>query len=274
MDLLGEYTSDASSSDGESNYEAAPYAGTSLSPAKTTPGHVRLIDSSSEEAADLFVRDVPHTRGNWAGHVFCKIPLLLECRASKSVKAFCSRLQQAGWTGSVLSHTSNLHVSLSRPFFLQQSSIESFVNALRQRLSLERSTVLRVTGEKLLVNDSGTRSFWCWSLSSTPSMHRILNQVDDVLREYQQATYYESPEFHVSLASLPGNIADLLDRHAPQEVAETVQTTVEDDALGEDSKDVLSEDSNDDDVEPVIVSIDHVFISFGTTKKIRIDLKP
>ena len=267
MDLLRDYSS--SSSDEEHTF--GPNKPTNeedhvASPEETTLGHVRLIDSSNE-ANDLFVREVPHTRGNWAGHVFCQAPSFGR-RASASVTAFCSRLQEAGYTGTVLSHSHNLHLSLSRPFFLQESSIESFVNSLQQRLSLERTTQLVVTGEKLLVNDSGTRSFWCWSLSANPSIRRILNHVDEVMQEYKQDTFYESPEFHVSLASLPGNVTNLLKRHSRQEKEKVAHTATEVDGSSG------SSDNEDDGNVPAIVTIDHIYITFGTTKHYRIGLKP
>lgn len=262
MDLLGEYSSDEDKDDSAAK--------------ETTPGHVKLIDSTEAEPSDLFVREVPHTRGNWAGHVFIEIPSSsFRRRANTSVAAFCSRLEQAGWTGTVLSQTSNLHLSLSRPFFLQQSSIESFVQSLRQRLSFERRTELAVKGEKLLVNDSGTRSFWCWSLTSNPSVKRILSSVDGVLREYKQTTYYESPEFHVSLGSLPGNVQELLERHARS--MEACQDSTDRHELASGAHDEEGDSSSDDgniasNEGPLIISIDHIHITFGTTKSFRIDL--
>jgi len=259
MDLLGEYSSDEDESEHTQEENTAATKGTSR-------GHVQLLNSTTElEATDLFVREVPHTRGNWAGHVFVEIPSFGR-RAHTAVKAFCSRLEEAGWTGTVLSHTSKLHLSLSRPFFLQQSSIGSFVSSLQNRLSNERRATLVVTGEKLLVNDNGTRSFWCWSLSANPSIRRILSHVDDVLREYQQSTYYESPEFHVSLASLPGNVAELLRRH-PQGEAEASQDTSQEFTSSSDSSDGEVDGDN-----PLIVTVDHVHVTFGTTKSFRIDL--
>lgn len=264
MDLLGEYSSDE-------DRKSTPVSqhhddGNAAMQKATTRGHVQLIDSTEtgEVATDLFVREVPHTRGNWAGHVFVKIPSSFGRRARTSVTAFCSRLEEAGWTGTVLSHTPNLHLSLSRPFFLQQSSIESFVQSLQQRLSHERRTRLVVTGEKLLVNDSGTRSFWCWSLSKNASIQRILSHVDAVLIEYQQDTYYESPEFHVSLASLPGNVEELLRQY------DTRQT---DGSASVGSKSDDNDSDQDDSDGPLIVTIDHVCVTFGTTKFYRIDLK-
>jgi hypothetical protein len=100
-------------------------------------------------------------------------------------------------------------------------------------------------------------------LTENSSITRILKHVDNVLRDYKKEPYYEEPEFHVSLASLAGNVQDLfpLQRHASEadRVASGDSTDEEEDA--------------DSDV-PLILSVDHVYCTFGTTKAYRIDLNP
>mmetsp|Transcript_20795 Transcript_20795/g.37775 ORF Transcript_20795/g.37775 Transcript_20795/m.37775 type:complete len:273 (+) Transcript_20795:152-970(+) len=271
MELVREYSSDE---DGAQQATQPASRAAALidddAPKKTARGKVTLMDSTEAKASDLFVREIPHSRGNWAGHVFVQIPSIpssFRRRANLSVASFCSCLENAGWTGMVISHTSNLHISLSRPFFLQQSSIDSFVHSLQQRLCYERGTNLLVKGEKLLVNDNGTRSFWCWSLTSNPCVQRILECVDQVMLEYKQCTYYEAPEFHVSLASLPGSVEQLL-----------LERRVAAEGVSPDAKegDTASEDESSDDDNtdgPLIISLDHIDVTFGTTKSFRIDLK-
>jgi hypothetical protein len=120
-----------------------------------------------------------------------------------------------------------------------------------------------VAGEKLLVNDETTRSFWCWKLIENPSITRILKHVDNVLTDYEQDPYYESPEFHVSLASLAGNVHDLF--YLQQQIDKG--NKVASDSTEKD------EDDDDNDV-PLILSVDHVYCTFGTTKTYKIDLNP
>lgn len=268
MELVREYSSDED--DARQATQPASRAAALIdddAPKKTARRKVTLMDSTQAKGSDLFVREIPHSRGNWAGHVFVQIPSSFRRRANLSVAYFCSCLENAGWTGTVISHTSNLHLSLSRPFFLQQSSIDSFVHSLQQRLSLERGTNLLVKGEKLLVNDNGTRSFWCWSLTSNPCVQRILECVNQVMLEYKQSTYYEAPEFHVSLASLPGNVEQLLLERRVATEGESPDAKEGDTA----SEDESSDDDNTDG--PLIVSLDHVDVTFGTTKSFRIDLR-
>lgn len=269
MDLIGEYSSSDTESDSNHRHKTADEESSNKPRKKAKRGRVELIESRKmKESANLFIREVPHTRGNWAGHVFVKIPSFGR-RARCAVKAFCSSLEEAGWSGRVLSHASDLHLSLSRPFFLQQSSIESFVSSLEKRLAHERNTHLVVTGEKLLVNDSRTRSFWCWSLSSNPSIRRILSHVDAVLREYQQPTYYESPEFHVSLASLPGDVEEILRQQQLDDV--DASHGIEQEATSDNSS--HDEDDQQSTSEgPLVVSIKQVHVTFGTTASFRINL--
>jgi hypothetical protein len=271
MDLLGDYSSDTES-EPTHNCDNTAGDGAMSNPCKTAKrGRVELIESSeTKEVSDIFIREVPHTRGNWSGHVFVKIPSFGRS-ARCAVQAFCSCLEEAGWSGTVLSHASNLHLSLSRPFFLQQSSIEALVRSLEQRLTHERSTQLVVTGEKLLVNDSRTRSFWCWSLSSNSSIRRIICHVDTVLREYQQPTYYESPEFHVSLASLPGNVEEILRRHQHLGDIDASHGTTQE-ATNDNGSDDKDDDEDSTSDGPLVVTIEHVHVTFGTMKSFRIDL--
>lgn len=263
MDLLGEYSSSSEDEreDEKDKHddEAATPISTKTTAVKVSQGHVKLIDSSNAATSDLFVREIPHTRGNWAGHVF--VDISTSDAATRSVTRFCRLLETVGWSGTVVSSTQNLHLSLSRPFFLQECFIEPFVKALQERLANEQSTRLFVTGETLLVNDSGTRSFWCWDLSNNTILLRILNHVNVVLQHYQQQAYFENPKFHVSVASLAGNVSNLFEQYNDQEKANAATSS---------SAEIANEDA--DDSRPVVISVDHVNVTFGTTKSFRINL--
>lgn len=224
-------------------------------------GSVQIVPAGTAQST-LFVRSVPHVRGNWAGHVFLQIQGGNQWRrqTKKSVERFRQRLQGAGWSGPLVV-SEGLHVSLSRPFFLQLASIENFVKQLKQRLASERQLMLTVTNqERLLVNEEQTRSFLCWSVAA-PSLLRLIHLVDGVLENYQQPKYYESPQFHVSLASVPGNVESLLQ---------------EDRCAGEDSHESSSEEASDSTSEECHhhwhVPVSCLHCSFGTTKLYRIDL--
>ena len=121
------------------------------------------------------------------------------------------------------------------------------------RLRLDRDCGL------VLVNGEQTRSFWCWKIvpSNNPHLARIVRHVDEVLKSYNQPSYYDDPIFHVSLASFPGN-------------AEDVDTDFDDD---NDDDDLSSSGRSTSEEEEDYVTVTGVHCKFGTTKEFRIDLK-
>lgn len=262
MDLLAVYDSSSDDEGNKNDNMVAPRA------------KVNIADSKSQKV--LFTRSVPHVRGNWAGHVFLRLDEQgLHGLARRSISTLQRLLETAGWEGTIVSHVprtttesgddsscesgsehaaaspGDLHVSLSRPFYLQLASIQSFVADLKDSLSHERAMTLVVGGPKVLVNDDGTRTFWSRSVEMTQSARRLLHQVDEVMLKYKQPTYYDPPLMHVSLASVPGNVESILSRGLKQ----------------------LKEES-DDEEGPILVRVCQVHCTFGTTKEFSIDLIP
>jgi hypothetical protein len=83
---------------------------------------------------------------------------------------------------------------------------------------------------EMLVNDEHTRSFWTLPVRKTSTttppwstLLRLVQQVNDVLRKIQQPTYYESPIFHVSLASCAGNVVLGENKMMPNDVDDDEQ---------------------------------------------------
>ncbi|KAG7359457.1 hypothetical protein IV203_034555 [Nitzschia inconspicua] len=171
------------------------------------------ISSSSQVPPETFERSVPHRRGHWAGHV--KIPVtksLPSLERKQSVQYFRKMLERQGHSGVLVEHES-FHISLSKPFSLQVSQIESFVQQLSQRLvqDVREFNVCVDTTGTILVNEEGTRSFWCWTVHPSPSLMRSVRHVDSVLARYNQPSYYQPAHFHISVASFPGNVVDATD---------------------------------------------------------------
>lgn len=67
----------------------------------------------------------------------------------------------------------------------------------------------REGGFGLLVNDEKTRSFLTVGVGvgCDERLRRLVASVDAVLERYRQPTYYADPKFHVSVASLRGDVA-------------------------------------------------------------------
>lgn len=239
MDLIADYSSDEGEGESHEQHQGV----------KRRRGCVKNL-SADDVPSDIFERIVPHVRGNWAGHVFCS---LMENdregewkqHAEVAIERFRIALEESGWSGTVVSH-GQLHVSLSRPFFLQLASIESFQRELQDALSHERDFVLQMDEELILSNDEGTRSFFGWKLTRNPALNRIVGQIDAVMLKYKQQVYYDPPIFHVSLASVQGKLFD--------------------NVLGN------LEETGDDEIPESLVRARKISCTFGTTKRLDIPL--
>jgi hypothetical protein len=254
MDLLNLIESDASNCDSDSDNVDGPEAphqqdAPEASKKKQKQGMVEVIPSR-KASPDLFVRTIPHKRGRWSGHVFCPFPNADDAMVQSSVTKFQNRLERAGFSGILVQHE-ELHFSLSRHLSFQIGSIESFMKQLATRVSAERSTRLLVdTTGVVLVNDEKTRSFYGWRVCPNLTIHRMLRHVNEVLKNYNQPSYYEPPIFHISLASVTGDISKLW---------------AESEGM---------DDDDDDQNRTTFASVQKICCTFGTTKKYTIDLLP
>lgn len=183
----------------------------------------------------LFGRTQPHVPGNWKGHVFInlsqrvnRIPLnMLENWARFELLRFKRILERCSCTsdhmdGSIVLvsyEKHHLHISLSRPFYLQYPSLSSFQSDLTNRLksirnftldfcipSLEPEPSTRSCAVEVLVNDEQTRSFLVLRPLRSFSMTGLIHVINDLLDRYDQKPYHEECKVHVSIASMRGNV--------------------------------------------------------------------
>ena len=109
-----------------------------------------------------------------------------------------------------------LHISLSRPFYLQQQSISSFVEHVRKVLAPHSPTPVTfdLSNPEILVNDEKTRSFLtipaAQILSQNAPIIRMIRSIDIVMKRFGQSKYYEEAKIHTSIASVSGDVRDLL----------------------------------------------------------------
>jgi len=193
-------------------------------------GCIDIISSSTARELDIFSRCIPHRRGHWAGHV--KISLdddSIRKQRKKSLEMFRSCFEGRGISGTMVEHD-RLHLSLSKPFSLQLGNIETFVRNLTNLVQQEHPTNLIVectsvsklksmldnpsVHDTVLLNEDKTRSFLCWKVHPNSTLQRIVGHIDSVMKSYNQPVYYEPAKFHISIASLTGNIIEKLDTNA------------------------------------------------------------
>ena len=233
--------------------------------------------NTSNATNALFVRSVPHRKGHWSGHVM--VPVLIDSSSpflqqqqQKTIHKFQKELEQRGYSGTLVQHES-LHLSLSKFFSLQLGCIEPFVQRLKTRLQHQHSTRLFMDTNynynynnnnnqetNILVNDEKTRSFLGWNVVPNSDLFRLVGHVDDVLKSYNQPSYYQPPRFHVSIASFPGNLKDMSPMNENNDKEE------------EDEEDSIDDD-NDDHNHRYCINVDRVWCKFGTTKSYEIPLQ-
>ena len=234
-------------------------------------GSIEIV-SSSQVPPDQFVRSVPYRRGYWSGHV--KIPcnndhpfVDLAGTIQQAVHQIQQTLEVAGVSGLLVRHE-DLHFSLSRPVSLQLACLESFVQTLQSLIQYERSTCLMVDTSNILVlvNDERTRTFFGWSVQPNPTLLRIIGHVNRTLRNYNQPAYYDPPIFHISIASMVGDVADLWKQ------TKTLKNNVPPPKDDDDDND--DDDDDDDTIEPRWIRLEQIHCSFGNKKEYIIGLCP
>jgi hypothetical protein len=245
MDLLQHYDTSSSEDDNDDNCQKKRptedcTASTITDRQKRPRGSVTIVSERDAASQSLFVRTQPHIRGNWAGHVFVRIPISAtttsgtgvpseeessssssddECdtdsswqsTVNKSIATYRNDLERAGYTGTLVQHT-HCHLSLSRPFYLQVASIDSFVDQLTARLQLCPVTTIRIlssnnygdssmsnsssnsNSSNILVNDDCSRSFWTWpvQVQHTVQLLQMVQAVNAVLQSYHQPVILRS----------------------------------------------------------------------------------
>jgi len=224
---------------------------------KARRGSVDILPSS-KAPPNSFLRSIPHRRGHWAGHVKIPVssPAFSEQEKSGSIRRFQDLLEKHGHSGIVVAHET-LHVSLSKYFSLQVAQIDSFVKRLSELVIQERPTHLHVdTDGKIMINEEGTRSFWCWTVYTNATLLRLVAHIDSVLASYNQPVYYKPPHFHISVASFPGSIGsfEAEDDHARESEGET-------------------DDETSSSEGGFTIPVTYLQCNLGTTKEYRIPLK-
>lgn len=117
----------------------------------------------------------------------------------------------------------SLHISLTKSFYLQKQSIDSFLQEVRTFMASTQHTPFCIqlpitsqvqnNGEKksyiydleILSNDEQTRSFLTIPLEGTftdlSNIKRIVDMMNKIMIKYGLETYYKDPKFHISISS-------------------------------------------------------------------------
>lgn len=100
------------------------------------------------------------------------------------------------------------HVSLTRLFFLRGFQIESFVNSVRQAVTVP-TFYISASQTRIFTNEDKSRSF-C-SLLIQRGFNKvvdIIHQLDEVLVKYKKEKFYDPPVPHCTVGSVVGDLSE------------------------------------------------------------------
>jgi Uncharacterised conserved protein len=304
---------------------------TTALPRRGKRGNVTVVSSSTDQnggSAGISmgtkrIRQQGHVVGNWAG--LCFLPVRIDDdndeddialsffqigHRRRFAEQLGRTLEELGYSGVCCVHHDNdddepLHVSLSRPFYLQQANLQPFVRALSaelQRTTQGGDTIMddagriphrrRREGEGprgpfqitidarqvvILTNDDATRSFLAWNVHDTgggrgaaqsPQLARLIACCDRILQCYHQPVFYDTPQYHVSWASfVPAIPPDLIPRCCTTMMS---TMTMMKQMIGTADND--DDDYDDDNGHCIDVTITHLCVKFGTVQLFEIPL--
>ncbi|KAN0131522.1 putative conserved domain containing protein [Lactarius tabidus] len=188
---------------------------------------VPLDDPSKHQGR---TRATPHVEGQWAAHVYVSLLLhgalrgIVE-RAVDIAKQEVAGVRMVGSADSDVGKDSvasvrELHVSLTRPFFLRAHQKEEMKRAVRDAAKSRPPFTASFAAFSNLTNDEHTRTFLCMEVGAG---HEELRALSDTLTltllSFHQKEYYEQPRFHASFAWA------LLDRPPQSETPEPTPIT-------------------------------------------------
>eukprot|EP00977_Amphora_coffeiformis_P006025 scaffold1294_cov167-Amphora_coffeaeformis.AAC.6 len=208
---------------------------------------IPILTEDQARQQQVFARNVPHTVGNWATHIYLDLDAsarqgqandenddnsddehpkeCIQCR-ERWIRRLGDHLRGHHVAVPALVLHDNWHVSLSKTFYLQNYNIESFIDALRKALApCKAELTLRVDAHPTVVlsnamdlssaQDQPCRTFWCAQVH--PPVSHLVALIDGVLKAWNLPPFYDPPLFHTSWASAPGDWTASVPPVLPQE---------------------------------------------------------
>lgn len=150
------------------------------------------------------VRAVPHVVGNFATHIYFRVPL-----ERKELTALLELPSKAFGKGVWKEIDGEPHVSLSRTVFLRAYELEPFVARLRAEVgALKLGTFdASFSSWRVFGNDTGTR--WFASLVQAGGVEEskaLIGAADRALEAFAQPVYYEVGYFAGSVGPFPRGV--------------------------------------------------------------------
>ncbi|KAF9362386.1 poly(U)-specific 3'-to-5' RNA exonuclease [Mortierella sp. NVP85] len=105
---------------------------------------------------------------------------------------------------------SELHISLTRPLYLQELHLGRFISDVRDAFKNKKRFNISFSGVQSFSNEEGTRSFLSLRVGAGHAeIEGLLADMDVIAERYSQPKFYDDPQFHASFAWAVGG--DILD---------------------------------------------------------------
>ncbi|GAA5906061.1 HVSL domain-containing protein [Sporobolomyces salmoneus] len=154
----------------------------------------------------------PHVAGQWAAHVYVDLvldPTLRRVVGNAIEHVKTSPPSEKGYIHSYFNsegdpgeeERSSLHVSLSRPLYLQTNQKADLRTAVAKVAAEFKGFEARYSSFGMLENDEKTRRFLAIEIGQGyQELKDIVKKLDVELKSMRLPSYYESPRFHTSIA--------------------------------------------------------------------------
>ncbi|GAA5926428.1 HVSL domain-containing protein [Sporobolomyces koalae] len=157
-------------------------------------------------------RTQPHLEGQWAAHIYLEFEM--EPLLRRTIQQAISTQQRSNLqnvlhsffdraepdNGSTTAHQS-LHVSLTRPLYLQTNQKADLRTAVAKVASLFPGFSAKYASFGMLENDEKTRRFLAIEIGQGyEQLKNLVRELDFELELLRLPVYYENPRFHTSIA--------------------------------------------------------------------------
>ncbi|KAK4055347.1 poly(U)-specific 3'-to-5' RNA exonuclease [Microbotryomycetes sp. JL221] len=161
-------------------------------------------------------RTVAHQQGQWAAHVFVELEVDQELvnTLERSIEQTKRQVESLSTTTTTIHSNiatlqidkdydiATLHLSLSRPLFLQTNQRNEFKANLTRVAHEAQHITCRFAKFDALENDEKSCRFLVLEIGPGYSeLKNLVKRIDDELQRMRLPTYYQEPRFHCSIAS-------------------------------------------------------------------------
>ncbi|KAK3829467.1 MAG: hypothetical protein JOS17DRAFT_215674 [Linnemannia elongata] len=165
------------------------------------------------------IRARAHVDGSWPVHVYLEVKLSHELfdivstltktarSLAPSTISMLQSVESLKKRGDVsveaesAEDATELHISLTRPIYLQELHLGHFVSDIRDTFKSRKRFNVNFSGVQSFSNDDQTRSFLSLRVGAGHAqLENLVAEMDVIVQRYSQPKFYPDPQFHASFA--------------------------------------------------------------------------